>query len=119
MTLKENNRSGRLYYSQDSKEYIEVTNTSDLVPRFIDSGVPNTYDEFATIGEATIPFKIKDKYFAIYKRTKKKRIKKKQLKKMSSMCRFLLNVRELVKDVDPKEVVIKVDGYFNKEEEKE
>lgn len=117
--MKENNSVGKLYYSQDSKEYIEVTSTSDLAPRFIDSGIPNTYDEFTTVGETTIPFKIKDKYFAIYKRTKKKRIKKKQLKKMSPMCRFLLNVRELVKDIDPKEVVIKVEGYFNKEEEKE
>lgn len=117
--MNENNKVGKLYYSQDSKEYIEVTNTSDLVPRFVDSGIPNNYGEFATVGETTIPFKIKDKYFTIYKRTKKKRIKKKQLKKMSPMCRFLLNVRELVKDVDPKEVVIKVEGYPNREEVQE
>jgi len=104
---------GTLYYSCDGDNYKKVGKIKDIpliVPKLSDNAIidEDEYKKFATLGENEFTFKIKDKYYLIYCRTKKRRIKKKQLKRMNTMLAMSLGIREYFKGIKADDIEIKV-----------
>lgn len=108
---------GEIFISTDGVNY-EKLGTTIEVPKLVDSGIidDDKYNKIATLGETEVSFKIRDKYYLIYQRTKKKRIKKKQLKRMNSIFATILSYKEYLKkylkSVDLKDIEIKVEGKW-------
>lgn len=85
----------KIFISTDGASYEELGTTIE-VPKLVDSGVidDDKYKKITTIGEIKESFKIKDKYYLIYQRTKKSRIKKKQFKRMHFIFVTILKYKE-------------------------
>lgn len=106
---------GTLYFSIDGENYKKVGYMKDIslkIPKLSDNVIidEDEYKKFATLGENELTFKIKDKYYLIYCRTKKRRIKKKQLKRMNKMLAISLILKKYFKGIKADDIEVKVKG---------